>query len=134
MKDKSAIIDKIVAGYVAACLWYSVDQDDDGNETFFDEFEPSLQLKGEANYICALFYDQNTTDCDLFAEKYRPINEHDVWECLGHDLWLTSQGHGAGFWDRGLGDLGDRLSNNCSISPYTYKDAYLGDDKLVCLG
>jgi len=30
---------------------------------------------------------------------------------LGHDLWLTRNGHGTGFWDRGLGDLGDRLSN-----------------------
>lgn len=29
---------------------------------------------------------------------------------LGHDLWLTRNGHGAGFWDRGLGTLGDRLS------------------------
>ena len=29
---------------------------------------------------------------------------------LGHDLWLTRNGHGAGFWDRGLGELGERLS------------------------
>lgn len=29
---------------------------------------------------------------------------------MGHDLWLTMQGHGAGFWDRGLGRLGDQLT------------------------
>ena len=23
-----------------------------------------------------------------------------IYGALGHDLWLTSQGHGAGFWDR----------------------------------
>lgn len=28
----------------------------------------------------------------------------------GHDLWLTRSGHGAGYWDRGLGELGDRLT------------------------
>jgi hypothetical protein len=28
----------------------------------------------------------------------------------GHDLWLTMQGHGAGFWDRGIGALGDQLT------------------------
>lgn len=28
----------------------------------------------------------------------------------GHDLWLTRSGHGTGFWDRGLGELGDRLT------------------------
>ena len=32
------------------------------------------------------------------------------YEQLGHDLWLTRNGHGAGFWDRGLGALGDRLT------------------------
>ena len=31
-------------------------------------------------------------------------------ENIGHDLHLTAQGHGTGFWDRGLGDLGDRLA------------------------
>lgn len=29
----------------------------------------------------------------------------------GHDLWLTRCGHGAGFWDRGYGPVGDRLSD-----------------------
>lgn len=27
----------------------------------------------------------------------------------GHDFYLSRAGHGTGFWDRGLGDLGDRL-------------------------
>lgn len=29
---------------------------------------------------------------------------------FGHDLALTRNGHGAGFWDRGLGDAGDVLT------------------------
>ena len=32
-------------------------------------------------------------------------------ESFGHDLWLTRNGHGAGYWDRGLGALGERLSS-----------------------
>lgn len=28
----------------------------------------------------------------------------------GHDFVLTANGHGAGFWDRGLGAVGDRLT------------------------
>lgn len=31
-------------------------------------------------------------------------------EQAGHDLWLTRNGHGAGFWDRGR-EHGDRLSS-----------------------
>ena len=29
----------------------------------------------------------------------------------GHDFWLTRNAHGAGFWDRGLGRLGDNLTD-----------------------
>lgn len=28
----------------------------------------------------------------------------------GHDFILTANGHGCGFWDRGLGEIGDRLT------------------------
>ena len=28
----------------------------------------------------------------------------------GHDLWLTRNRHGCGFWDRGLGKVGDTLT------------------------
>lgn len=29
---------------------------------------------------------------------------------VGVDFWLTRNGHGAGFWDRGLGEVGDHLT------------------------
>lgn len=29
---------------------------------------------------------------------------------IGHDFILTRNGHGAGFWDRGLGGIGDTLT------------------------
>lgn len=33
------------------------------------------------------------------------------WASAGHDFALTRNGHGAGFWDRGLGEIGDELSD-----------------------
>ncbi len=30
---------------------------------------------------------------------------------VGHDFTLTRNGHGTGIWDRGLGELGDRLAD-----------------------
>ena len=33
------------------------------------------------------------------------------WEAAGHDFALTRNGHGAGFWDRGYGDVGTFLSD-----------------------
>lgn len=35
-------------------------------------------------------------------------------ESIGHDFCLTRNGHGAGFWDRGLGHLGEYLSKASS--------------------
>ena len=35
---------------------------------------------------------------------------------FGHDLWLTTRGHGIGFWDRDeleADGLGDRLTEAC---------------------
>ena len=50
-----------------------------------------------------------TTDCHTFLEhaRRRSIRVEVVlavgainMECVGHDFWLTRNGHGAGFWDR----------------------------------
>lgn len=45
---------------------------------------------------------------------------------VGHDLWLTRNGHGAGFWDRGLGEVGDKLSD--IARSMGSKHLYRGDD------
>lgn len=36
----------------------------------------------------------------VLADYGGPIGEYSAEEQIGHDLWLTRQGHGAGFWDR----------------------------------
>ncbi len=48
---------------------------------------------------------------------------------VGHDFWLTRNGHGAGFWDRGLGEIGERLSKAARV--YGSSDLYIGDDGKV---
>lgn len=40
---------------------------------------------------------------------------------VGHDFWLTRNHHGAGFWDRGLGAAGERLTKAASV----YGEVYL---------
>lgn len=50
---------------------------------------------------------------------------------LGHDLWLTRNWHGAGFWDRGLGALGAELTEAAHAEGE--RDLYQGDDGRVYL-
>lgn len=47
----------------------------------------------------------------------------------GRDLWFTANGHGVGFWDRGLGEIGDKLTEAAQTLGEIY--VYLGDDNLV---
>jgi hypothetical protein len=42
---------------------------------------------------------------------------------------LTRNGHGSGFWDRGLGKVGEQLTAACG--PYGSSDLYVGDDGKV---
>lgn len=56
-------------------------------------------------------------------------NTHPAYAAAGHDLWLTSQGHGVGFWDRDpleAGGLGDRLSAVAKQFSGTYAEFYCG--------
>lgn len=52
-------------------------------------------------------------------------------EQAGHDFWLTRNGHGCGFWDRGLGELGDALTAAAKESGQC--ESYQGDDGLLHL-
>jgi hypothetical protein len=43
-------------------------------------------------------------------DSHRPAWDYDA-KAAGRDFWYTRNGHGVGFWDRDLGDIGDKLSD-----------------------
>ena len=46
----------------------------------------------------------------------------------GFDFWLTRARHGAGFWDRGLGAVGDKLTKAAHV--YGSVDLYAHEGKV----
>lgn len=52
---------------------------------------------------CARFIEANRVDLD------EAVNRGRTWESLGHDLFLSRNGHGAGFLDRGREPVWQRL-------------------------
>ena len=56
----------------------------------------------------------------FIADNWEDVSGLDAGQ-TGHDFILTANGHGAGFWDRGLGARGDRLTENCK--PYGSLDS-----------
>lgn len=57
---------------------------------------------------------------ELLATAYaHPIGYTEVQ--AGRDLWFSMQGHGVGFWDRDLGEVGDQLheaAGHVDTTPY----------------
>jgi len=66
------------------------------------------------------------TDCIHFMEEARNLMKGlDLSQC-GHDFWLTRNGHGAGFWDRGYKEpIAKKLTELCKKAGEYY---VFGDD------
>lgn len=119
--------------YIAASLWSSSGPDSgpyacENLEDLFgpDDLAPECLASMRAD--CEDFLGSNASDLAEYCERMR----NEQWsgeERAGHDFWLTRNGHGAGFWDRGLGDLGGRLSAAAKV--YGGCDLYPGDDGLI---
>lgn len=82
MTNKTQFLADMLCAYVEAALWS--DSDDAVRKA-----EPSRALWKRAKRDCKAF----------IATAGDRIEAYDASQ-VGHDLWLTRNGHGAGFWDR----------------------------------
>ncbi|MCK0441239.1 hypothetical protein MUG78_17715 [Gordonia alkaliphila] len=58
--------------------------------------------------VVAAFINENESDVREYVDAFSDGREG--WSMIGYDLLLTRSGHGPGFWDRGLTDVGGRLA------------------------
>lgn len=101
----SHMTDTVTDHYLLAGLW--ADASDEAGEQVEDAHvtysPPDVDSRDAAREAVAAFLAEATQDAEAWA-----IITADA-EQAGHDLWLSANGHGAGFWDRGHGAAGDRL-------------------------
>lgn len=109
--------------YIVAALWSSTDEHGEPLDAVFSPDDVAPECLAAMRASCDDFIKANESDLLEYCE--RTGNE----EWAGHDFWLTRNRHGAGFWDRGLGDLGKRLSDAAKV--YGSVDLYAGDDGLI---
>lgn len=100
----------ILEAYLEAALW--TEEEQVGHATIYDFSDEDRQKANQ--------------DVLLFIQKAGSLIDNIEPEQIGHDLWLTRNGHGAGFWDRGLGEVGDKLTE--IAKSMGSKDLYKGDD------
>ena len=106
--------DKEIQEYLECALWSTCD--DEGNPLDDNYDIEDFDEKTKADLI---------EDLVDFIDSNRHLLEA-AGISAGHDFWLTRNGHGAGFWDRGLGKIGETLSDAARV--YGSVDLYVGDD------
>lgn len=121
----------ILKGYVEAALWCGFSEEDR------EKYEADGAEWDEESYA------RMKQDCEAFVKMagtvLHSVFEHDQKygfgayneEQAGHDFWLTRNHHGAGFWDRNLGECGEWLTNMAVSFPEV--GLYLSDDGKICL-
>lgn len=107
-----------INAYLYCALWSSTDDNGeplDKNYNISDFDNDSLEkLKAHA-----LEFFTNNIDLINSAENYS-------YDQAGHDLWLTENGHGAGFWDGDINqEIGDKLTKLAGTKEVYI---YVGDD------
>ena len=99
IKVTAETIKDFVDQYLYTALWSSTD--DAGNP--LDDQYDITNISDES-------YEEAREDCDEFVEKAGELLNGLDMDQVAHDFWLTRNHHGAGFWDRKLGDVGDKLT------------------------
>ena len=113
-------------GYVTAALWSSTDESDENGGDPLDKNYTAQDIAPET-------LAQMRIDCEQFTARYsneitraKQIDESYTDGHAGHDFWLTRNGHGAGFWDRELGVIGDTLT--LAVEAFGEYNLYVGDN------
>lgn len=113
-------LDAFTRGYLEAALWTSDPEPRSGQWYESDLWNVAAihpdSLKA-AIEDCVDFQTANRADLDEVSDTYHVDDARH-----GVDFWLTRNGHGAGFWDRGYGELGDKLTKAAEV--YGVVDVY----------
>ncbi len=133
---------RVLRSYIETALWASIDYDTEssldskyGPEDLAPEtrtqmmsdivkFLNSLDIEEIEEYI--------TGDHSISGIGGRRITDEEgefepqTESNLGHDLFLTRNGHGVGFWDRNLGNIGERFTEAANALGEIL--LYVGDD------
>ena len=122
-----------VLGFIEALFWTETSPAWDSAEWFSDECRAAQEagtadgsLPGDVGYtdlhpdsLAAIRADCEAWQAENAAALAAAYATGYCAQQAGIDYFLTRNGHGAGFWDRGLGTIGEALSDGCR-----YRETY----------
>ena len=121
-RDRWNCLDAFTQGYIEAAFFTEYNADNaELEDARFNELSQTALATIVAE--CQEFQEANKALL-LRAYEIGAYNETRA----GNDFWFTRNGHGTGFWDRGLGAIGDQLAK---VARYSERYLYRGDDDMV---
>jgi hypothetical protein len=139
-------IDEFVQHYVTCLLWSETVDDVEEDPDEYGELpqinadyrygpddiapEAMAEIRGDCSGFVAAHGDLLLAMGETAAELQPNVHRYfDPEGDGGHNFCLSRNGHGTGFWDRGLGELGDRLHDAAKF--YGTQGLYVADDGLL---
>jgi hypothetical protein len=115
-------LDAFTRGYITAAMWTLTDDDGEPCDHLgLHDVAPETIAQAIAD--CRAFQEAHRADLDEATDEQKDRTD----ESHGHDFWLTRNGHGTGFWDRGYSaELGETLTR--AAKAFGSVDWYVGDD------
>lgn len=113
-----ANLDFLVNAYIGTGLWATCDDSDEPLDQKYDveDVDDSAKVKIK-------------TDIENFLITASSLLVDLQGGQIMHDFFLTRTSHGAGFWDRGLGETGEELTELCK--KYSELSFVVGDDQKI---
>ena len=119
----------ILSAYIQTALWSSTDDKGDPLDSNYSPSDLAPATLARMTADCATFWDAQCevikSAIDTGQVKCGP--DFDAYGRVGHDFWLTRNGHGAGFWD---GDWPQPAAAYLTAAAHAFGecDLYVGDD------
>lgn len=101
--EDAHMIDEIVSHYLICAIWSSCDDDGNPLDDAYGTEDIHADLLKSSRDDVESFLDLLKREGVKWDDKMTPAQ-------FGHDFWLTRNNHGAGFWDRGYGAVGEALT------------------------
>lgn len=98
-------LDSFTRGYISAALWSSFDDNEEPLDSNYDIGDIHVNTLEAMIEDCKKFQIESRKLLYLATKKDPSYDESSA----GHDFWLSRNGHGAGFFDRNLGTVGEKL-------------------------
>jgi hypothetical protein len=114
------MFDEFFEQYIETLLWSETTED---GSPLDDDF--STDDIGNIEEIKSEVLDFFNSALPAISEAIEKHPHYDISQA-GHDYALTRNDHGAGFWDRGLGNIGTTLTDMAKA--YGSCNLYVGDD------